>query len=152
MSQNPVSQNPVSRSPVSQKTAADGQPATNVAGESDRVRPPKWLRPTRDWVRRLPGGEMIWKVLISVVGGAIVLGGLLLIPLPGPGWAIVFLGLAIWATEFVWAQRLLRRARQILKDWTDWAKRQPLFVRLLLGLLGLAVLLGIGYLGWHFLR
>lgn len=137
---------------MSQRSAVDGQPATNAAGESDRVRPPKWLRPTREWVGRLPGGAMIWKVLVAVVGGAIVLGGLLMIPLPGPGWAIVFLGLAVWATEFVWAQRLLRRARQILKDWTDRAKRQPLFVRLLLGLVGLAVLVGIGYLGWLFLR
>ena len=33
--------------------------------------------------------------------------GILAIPYPGPGWAIVFLGLAILATEFEWAHRLL---------------------------------------------
>ena len=81
-----------------------------------------------------------------------MLGGLLLIPLPGPGWAIVFLGLAVWATEFVWAQRLLRFGRGVLRDWTDWAKRQPLWVRGLLGLAGLVLLAGLGYLGWRLLH
>ena len=33
--------------------------------------------------------------------------GSILVPLPGPGWLIVFAGLAILATEYVWAQRLL---------------------------------------------
>lgn len=152
MSQKPAPQSTGATDARAQDPRVPNPVSSNAAGESNEVRPPKWLRPTRDRMRRLPGGAMIWKILIAVVGGAVVLGGLLLIPLPGPGWAVVFLGLAVWATEFVWAQRLLRRARQVLKDWTDWAKRQPLFVRLLLGLVGLAVLVGIGYLGWHLLR
>ncbi len=32
--------------------------------------------------------------------------GVRLVPLPGPGWLIVFLGLAILGTEFAWARRL----------------------------------------------
>lgn len=91
-------------------------------------------------------------MLIGVVGGAIVLLGLLLIPLPGPGWALVFLGLAVWATEFRWAQRLLRYARRLLREWTAWARRQHLVVRLLLGLVGLLVLVALGYFGWRTLR
>ena len=40
--------------------------------------------------------------------GLLVLGvGILAIPYPGPGWAIVFIGLAILATEFEWARKLL---------------------------------------------
>jgi uncharacterized protein (TIGR02611 family) len=27
--------------------------------------------------------------------------------LPGPGWAVIFLGLAVLATEYAWAHRLL---------------------------------------------
>jgi uncharacterized protein (TIGR02611 family) len=112
-------------------------------------RPPNWLRPARNWVRSKPGGALVWRVGIAVIGFLIVAGGLLLIPLPGPGWAIVFLGLAVWATEFVWAQRLLRFGRKVLKDWTGWAKRQPLLVRVLMGLVGLLVLAGLAYLGWQ---
>ncbi|MEO9237386.1 MAG: TIGR02611 family protein, partial [Jatrophihabitantaceae bacterium] len=84
---------------------------------------PRWLRPARTWVHRRPAGVLIWKVTVSLVGAAIVLLGLALIPLPGPGWALVFVGLAVWATEFQWAQRLLRFAQGVLRNWTQWAKR-----------------------------
>ncbi|HEY2042862.1 MAG TPA: TIGR02611 family protein [Jatrophihabitans sp.] len=114
--------------------------------------PPRWLRPIRDWVTRLPGGTAIWKVVVGVVGAAIVVVGLLLIPLPGPGWAIVFLGVAVWATEYRWARRLLYRGRQMVRRWTDWAKRQSILVRVLLGIAGLAFLLALAYLGFRFLR
>jgi uncharacterized protein (TIGR02611 family) len=115
-------------------------------------RPPKWLRPIRDRVRRVPGGATIWTLLIATVGGAIVVLGLLLIPLPGPGWALVFVGVAVWATEFRWAQRLLRYGRNVLRRWTAWAKRQSLLIRLLLGLIGLLVLAGVAYFGWQTVR
>ena len=111
--------------------------------------PPRWLRPIRDGVRRLPAGATIWRVLIGVVGAIVVVIGLLLIPLPGPGWALVFVGVAVWATEFEWAYRLLQFGRRVLADWTDWIKRQSLVVRLLLGLVGLLVLAGLAYLGWR---
>lgn len=114
--------------------------------------PPQWLRPLRDWVLRRRGGFLAWRIGIAVLGGLIVVGGLLLIPLPGPGWAIVFLGLAVWATEFVWAQRLLRFGRRVLRQWTEWTKRQPRWVQALLGLAGLAVLAGLAWLGWTFLH
>ena len=95
---------------------------------------------------------MIWRLLIGTVGGVIVVIGLLLIPLPGPGWALVFVGVAVWATEFAWAYRLLRFGRRLLREWTHWAQRQSLVVRLLLGLAGLLVLAAVGYVGWQTLR
>lgn len=44
---------------------------------------------------------------ILLVGTGIIVLGILLIPLPGPGWAVVIAGLAVLATEFTWAERLL---------------------------------------------
>jgi uncharacterized protein (TIGR02611 family) len=129
-----------------------GRTAELPVVEPTEARPPQWLVPARNWVRSKPGGPLVWKIAISVLGAAVVGLGLLLIPLPGPGWAVVFLGLAVWATEFVWAQRLLRRGRRLLREWTDWLTRQPLAVRALSGLVGLLVLAGLGYLGWRFLR
>jgi uncharacterized protein (TIGR02611 family) len=38
---------------------------------------------------------------------AIVLAGLAMLVFPGPGWAAIFLGLAVLATEYAWAHRLL---------------------------------------------
>ena len=46
----------------------------------------------------------------------------------------------------------LGHARRILGRWTEWAKRQSVFVRLLLGLAGLAFLAAMVYLGFRFLR
>lgn len=105
----------------------------------------------REWVFARPGGSLLWRVGIAVVGLAVVAGGALLIPLPGPGWAIVFLGLAVWATEFVWAQRLLRFGRRLLARWTEWIKRQPWWLQGLVGLVGLVFLAAVAFLGWRFL-
>ena len=52
------------------------------------------------------------RIAITVTGFLVVLIGLVLIPLPGPGWLIVFAGLAILAREYVWAERLLKHAKQ----------------------------------------
>src|SRR6218665_1190260 len=64
------------------------------------------------------------KVLIGLAGGLVVLIGLILIPYPGPGWLIVFSGLAILATEFERAQRLLDMARRRYDAWASWLKQQ----------------------------
>ena len=74
----------------------------------------------------------------------------MLIPAPGPGWLVVFLGLAILASEFAWAERLLRFARRQVGRWTEWAARQNLLVRLLLGPRDAALIL-VGLL-WLTLR
>ena len=46
----------------------------------------------------------IRKVLAASVGAFIFIVGLALLVLPGPGIAVIVLGLAILATEFTWAQ------------------------------------------------
>ena len=40
------------------------------------------------------------------------LAGIALLVLPGPGWLLIFIGLTILATEYVWAQRLLNAAKR----------------------------------------
>lgn len=49
--------------------------------------------------------------IVGVVVLAIGLAGLLLPVLPG--WALIFVGLGILATEYVWARRLLVRSKEI---------------------------------------
>jgi uncharacterized protein (TIGR02611 family) len=86
-----------------------------------------------------------------VVGTAVVVLGLFLVPFPGPGWLVVFLGLGILATEFAWAERLLDRARRQFRRWTGWIRRRTLAIRLLLATgtaAALAALIG-GYLAWQ---
>ena len=52
------------------------------------------------------------RLIIAVVGGTVLLIGLALIVLPGPAVVVIPLGLAILATEFVWARRLLARVKR----------------------------------------
>ena len=49
------------------------------------------------------------KLIVAVIGSTVVLFGLALIVLPGPAVVVVPLGLALLATEFAWARRLIRR-------------------------------------------
>ena len=69
------------------------------------------------------------KVLVAIVGGAVVLVGIVAIPYPGPGWLIVFAGLAILSTEFEWAQRILHFARGKYDAWQLWLASQQAWVK-----------------------
>jgi uncharacterized protein (TIGR02611 family) len=51
------------------------------------------------------------RIAVTIVGFVVILAGILMLVLPGPGWAAIFLGLAILATEYVWARRLLDKAK-----------------------------------------
>lgn len=67
----------------------------------------------------------------GIVGAIVLVVGIIAIPYPGPGWLIVFAGLAILATEFAWAQRVLDFAKGYYDQWTLWLGRQPLWIRLI---------------------
>jgi len=56
-------------------------------------------------------GHMAKRIFLVVLGAIIAVGSLVLAPLPGPGWATVFLGLMILAGELLPAARLL--------DWLE---------------------------------
>ena len=101
--------------------------------------------PVRAFFARNRGLDLTYRVLVGAVGAAIVILGAALVPLPGPGWLIVFAGLALLATEFTWAQRLLDFAKSKVRGWTEWMTRQSLVVRLVVGLAGLALVAGLGW-------
>lgn len=69
------------------------------------------------------------KVLVGIVGGLVTLIGLILIPYPGPGWLIVFGGLALLATEFQFASKILHYLREKYDGWVAWLKKQTIFIR-----------------------
>ena len=81
------------------------------------------------------------KIIIGVAGGLVVLLGLVLVPYPGPGWLIVFAGLAILSTEFKFASRVLKYARGKYDAWANWLRNQPWPLRvLIIALTGLFIL------------
>jgi uncharacterized protein (TIGR02611 family) len=90
--------------------------------------------------------RVLWRVGVALVGALLVVGGLALVPLPGPGWVIVFVGLGVLATEFAWAEHLLRRARGLANSGTAGLRRQSPLVRVAVAvgcvLVVIAVLVG----------
>lgn len=69
----------------------------------------------------------IWRstkrIVVFVVGVALILVGLAMFVLPGPGIVVVFLGFAVLATEFVWAEVALDKAKRTAGQVGDVAKR-----------------------------
>ncbi|MEU0694359.1 TIGR02611 family protein [Streptomyces niveus] len=93
-----------------------------------------------------------WQVGVFVVGLAVVVAGAAMLVLPGPGWLVIFGGMAIWATEFVWAQLVLRWTRRKVTEAAQKALdpkvRRRNIILTTVGLVIIAVLVGI-YL-WEF--
>lgn len=84
------------------------------------------------------------KVLVAIIGSLVTLIGLVLVPYPGPGWLIVFGGLAILASEFEFAAKLLHYAREKYDTSIAWLKRQNIFIQIgALALTGVVVVLTV---------
>ena len=69
------------------------------------------------------------RMIILVVGLTVALLGVLMIFTPGPGWGVIFAGLAILATEFAWARRWLRTLRESAKKGVEKLDIRSLFKR-----------------------
>lgn len=116
---------------------------------NDRKR--AWAR-WRDTLRDRPAVDLTYRIVVGVVGLAVLGVGIVAIPYPGPGWAIVFIGLAILATEFTWARHALKWTRERYDRVMDWFKRQGLWVQVLGALFTAAVVVGtlwlLGAVSW----
>jgi uncharacterized protein (TIGR02611 family) len=71
----------------------------------------------------LHGSPKAKRVIVAVLGGTVLLIGICLIVLPGPAFIVIPAGLAILATEFVWARRWLQQVRNLLRKTKRAAKR-----------------------------
>lgn len=75
-------------------------------------------------VDRRPWLAVAYKVTIALIGGVVIIAGVAMLVLPGPGWLTIFLGLAILGSEFAWARRILTWLRQqvtkLADRWRRW--------------------------------
>ncbi|MCU1376561.1 MAG: hypothetical protein JWO68_3847 [Actinomycetia bacterium] len=51
------------------------------------------------------------RIAVSVVGGVLVVGGLAMLVLPGPGLLVIVAGFAVLGTEYAWAAAALERSK-----------------------------------------
>ncbi|MEK2490579.1 TIGR02611 family protein [Kitasatospora purpeofusca] len=100
------------------------------------------------FIRRSRPLHLSWQVAVFLVGLAVVALGVVMLPLPGPGWVVIFLGMGIWATEFVWAQLALRWTRRKVAEAAQKALDPKVRRRnLTLTAIGVAVIAALG--GWY---
>lgn len=108
-----------------------------------------WRRRIRQNPRRLA----VYRVAVAFAGSVMIALGCLTGPLPGPGGIpLVLLGLAIWASEFEWAHKVMQWFKGQLKRYKGWTPVQKvvfwLVFFLVCGSLGYLYLLGLGVPFW----
>jgi uncharacterized protein (TIGR02611 family) len=123
--------------------------------ESEDDRPHVFKRLHR-YLHRHPVTALATKIVVTVIGTLVILVGIVLSGpgVPGPGILVIVFGLAILSSEWVWAERLLNRARRWLERSRDRVRDMDPVVRrrrIALTLLATAVVVGgvVAYL-WYY--
>jgi hypothetical protein len=63
----------------------------------------------------------MWKTVVVFVGGwALIAAGIAMLVLPGQGVLTIIAGVALLATRFAWARRLMDRGRDWARPVTRW--------------------------------
>jgi uncharacterized protein (TIGR02611 family) len=78
----------------------------------------------RAWAERRPVTYAVWRAAVLIVGLSVLGAGIAMLVLPGPGWAAIFLGLVILASEFAWAHRLAVPLKNIFNKALERARRK----------------------------
>jgi len=73
----------------------------------------------KDEQRKLKYSKMtlaqVKRIIITLVGFTVLIIGIVLIVFPGPAFIVIPIGLAILATEYIWAKKLFEGIKRILK-------------------------------------
>ena len=64
------------------------------------------------------------KIAVFIIGATLIVIGVLLLVLPGPGVLVLFIGLLVLATEFEWAAKHRDRAKEHLNKLKNAARQQ----------------------------
>lgn len=64
------------------------------------------------------------RLIVTVIGFTVLVAGMAMIVLPGPAVVVIPIGLAILATEFIWARKLLITVKERIERITKGNGRQ----------------------------
>jgi tellurite resistance protein TerC len=59
------------------------------------------------------------RIVITLVGGTVLLIGIVMLVLPGPGLIVIPIGLGILGIEFAWARRWLKQVKARTQQMTE---------------------------------
>ena len=74
----------------------------------------RWIRKIRDFIG-LKDWPITRKIIVAVIGGTIVLIGIVMLVVPGPGTVVIPIGLLVLASEFAWARYIIVRGKRAMK-------------------------------------
>jgi intracellular septation protein A len=69
--------------------------------------------------------HMLKRFAVTIVGVALLVLGAAMMVLPGPGILVIVAGLAVLATEYVWARKMLKTARAKAEEVQEAAVASP---------------------------
>ena len=79
----------------------------------------------RNYLRRTITYPWARRIVVSVIGGSIVVIGIAMIVLPGPAIVVIPIGLGILGLEFAWARYWLRKLRTTASDVVNRVRGRP---------------------------
>jgi uncharacterized protein (TIGR02611 family) len=82
-----------------------------------------WLERLREQRDKHLSRSRFYRVPFAVVGFTIVVVGIAMLVLPGPGLLVMAVGLAMLALEFTWAERILERTLNQMTKTTETVRR-----------------------------
>jgi uncharacterized protein (TIGR02611 family) len=95
----------------------------------------------RSKMKSNPVTDVAWKSVVATIGVTLLAVGLVMLVTPGPGWAIIFLGLVVLASEFAWASRLVAPVRARILKAVSGRKRPRLIWFVIVALVSIAALI-----------
>jgi uncharacterized protein (TIGR02611 family) len=79
----------------------------------------------RSWIETKHSSvRLMNKALVTLTGLVVIVVGLILVPLPGPGWLIVFFGLTILGLEFPLIRRFTHWIGAKVRRLWSWFKQR----------------------------
>ncbi len=77
------------------------------------------MRKSRRWLAESVPYRLARRIVITLIGGTVLLIGFAMTVLPGPAVVVIPAGLAILGIEFAWARRWLARVREQANGLVD---------------------------------
>ena len=107
------------------------------------------LRAVRERIRRRRSLDTAWRMLVFTLGMTLLVAGLIMFVIPGPGWATIILALVVLGSEFTWATRVLDPVKEAARRASEAAldparRRRNLAIGAIAGIL-------LGVFAWWYL-
>ncbi len=102
----------------------------------------------RERARHNTAVNVVWRAGVLTLGLLLIVGGMVMLVIPGPGWGAIILGLVVLATEYTWANRLLKPVRDRARAAAQAAAR-PEHRRLVIAALAIGAAAFLAGAWWY---